>query len=254
MKRIQNTLFVLLWITLLFAQKGIAQVDALEKIEYEIKRVYPRLTISKQKLDNAHILSDLNERYKTSWVRKYIGVDIHTIHQGKIKNTHSPNDVLTKEQKDHMQSADTGSKIVVMVEYIPENTLTSNEVKVMEFDFVVDADRAASYTGGSQLLNQYLKQNAIDKIPSGTFKNYDMTAIQFSIDHEGQIVDAQVFDPSYFPNIDNKVDQLLLETICNMPIWQPAAYANGIRVKQDFVLTVGNMENCVINLLNVNQD
>ena len=38
-----------------------------------------------------------------------------------------------------------------------------------------------------------------------------------------------------------------------MPSWKPAAYANGMKVKQDFVLTVGDMTSCVVNLLNIRQ-
>ncbi|MFT4667667.1 MAG: hypothetical protein ACI9XB_004640 [Gammaproteobacteria bacterium] len=55
----------------------------------------------------------------------------------------------------------------------------------------------------------------------------------------------------YNSSIDENVNELLLETIQNMPCWKPAEYANGLKVKQEFVLTVGNMESCVVNLLNI---
>jgi len=45
-----------------------------------------------------------------------------------------------------------------------------------------------------------------------------------------------------------------LETIQKMPCWKPAKYANGTTVKQDFVLTVGNMENCIMPMLNISRD
>lgn len=46
----------------------------------------------------------------------------------------------------------------------------------------------------------------------------------------------------------------MAEAIRNMPSWKPAGYSNGISVKQDFVLTVGNMESCVVSLLNIRRD
>jgi TonB family protein len=76
---------------------------------------------------------------------------------------------------------------------------------------------------------------------------YNFVAIKFTIDEAGQIINAHIFQPSK----DEDVDNLLLETICNMPNWKPAEYSNGKKVKQEFVLTVGNMENCMINLLNI---
>ena len=87
----------------------------------------------------------------------------------------------------------------------------------------------------------------MDQIPDGLFTGYDLAAVKFTIDEAGRITDAHVF----WPSKDEKTDALLLETICNMPNWKPAAYADGTTVKQEFVLTVGNMENCAIHLLNI---
>jgi len=39
-----------------------------------------------------------------------------------------------------------------------------------------------------------------------------------------------------------------------MPRWKPAKYTNGSTIKQEFALTVGNMENGVIHLLNLKRD
>ena len=95
--------------------------------------------------------------------------------------------------------------------------------------------------------------NAIDKI-STSFNKINLAAVKFTINEEGQIVDAHVFQSAYQPSKDEKIDELLLETICNMPSWEPAEYDNGIKVKQEFVLTVGDMESCVVNLLNIRKD
>ena len=94
-----------------------------------------------------------------------------------------------------------------------------------------------------------MKENAIDKIPNGVFEGYDLAIVKFSVDEEGRVVDAHIF----WPFKEEKIDALLLETICNMPSWKPAEFANGTTVQQEFVLTVGNHESCAINLLNIGQ-
>jgi len=38
-----------------------------------------------------------------------------------------------------------------------------------------------------------------------------------------------------------------------MANWQPAEYANGLKVRQEFVLTIGDHRSCTINLLNIRE-
>ncbi len=261
MKNIQNKLIVLLFIALAFPHPGSSQDSLTNELSYEVNRVYPHISITKEKLNEAHTLIDLNNEandlnlyYKSSWIREYISVEILTSYKGKIRKAVSKNDTLSQEQKDIMNMADVGTDISVKVQYIPENTLTHNDIKEIDFSFTVDPESEAKYPGGQQQLKQYLKEKAIDKIPDGSFKNYDLTAIKFTINEEGKIIDAHVFESEYQTYKNEKIDKLLLETIRNMPCWKPAEYSNGIKVKQEFVLTVGNMENCVIPLLNIRRD
>jgi len=64
------------------------------------------------------------------------------------------------------------------------------------------------------------------------------------------VINAHIVESSK----DEKIDEIFLQTIQNMPLWKPAEFANGTTVSQDFVLTVGNMESCVVNLLNIRQN
>ena len=43
---------------------------------------------------------------------------------------------------------------------------------------------------------------------------------------------------------DDKVDQILLDTITNMPEWNPAEDENGNKVVQEFEFNVGLMIGC----------
>ena len=149
-----------------------------------------------------------------------------------------------------MAMADVGSDISINMKYIPDNTLKQNTAKESHFSFMVNPETKATYTGGQQELKHYLKDHAIDKIPAETFKEWDLAAVKFTITEKGQVANAHIFETSK----DEKIDALLLETIKNMPNWTPAVYSNGTKVEQEFVLTLGNMENCIVNLLNIRRD
>lgn len=226
---------------------GMTQNDFPIELEYEVNKIYPPLSIEKAELQEVQTLLDLNDHYKASWIRAYIQVEVVTIQQGKLRKAVGKNEILNREQKELMMSADVHEEIVVNVQYIPENTLKHNDPKDLTFAVSINPEKEAAFPGGEAALLQYLKSQAIDKIPAGTFKDYALTAIQFTVDEEGRIIDARTF----WPSEDEEVDKLLLETICNMPNWKPAEYANGRKVKQDLALTVGNMESCAINMINI---
>ncbi len=250
MKNIQNKLIVLLFIALVIPLLGSSQDSLNFELRYEVNIVHPPLSISKETLNEAQTLTELNKHYKPSWVKEYISVEILTSYKGKIKKAVGKNDTLSQEQKEIMNMADEGTDISVKVKYIPDNNFTHNDTKEIYFTFTVDPESEAKYPGGQQQLNQYIKVNAIDKIPDGSFKKYNLTAVKFTVNEEGQVINVHVFETSK----DEKIDELLMETISNMPTWKPAEYSNGLKVKQEFVLTVGDMESCVINLLNIHQD
>lgn len=258
MKNSWNNLIAILFITLAFHHPASSQGGLTKDLKYEVNRVYPLVSITKEKLKKANTLIDLNNEandldlyFKPSWIRKYISVEVSASCKGKMRKAVSKNDALSQEQKDIMNMADAGTGISVQVQYIPENTLTHNDIKDLNFTFKVDPENEAKYSGGQQKLNQYLMEQAISKIPDGSFKNYDLAAIKFTINEAGEIINAQVFESVYQSYKNEKVNKLLVDAIRNMPCWEPAKYSNGIKVKQDFVLTVGNMESCVVNLLNI---
>ena len=74
-----------------------------------------------------------------------------------------------------------------------------------------------------------------------------MAAVKFTVDKNGMITNPSLFSPS--ENIE--VDSLLLKTIINLNPWEPAKFSNGTTTDQEMVLTVGNMENCMVHLLNI---
>lgn len=247
MKNSPYQLIVILFLSFAYPDLGAAQDNLSYDLQYEVNKVLPSISITRVKLKEANTLLDLNSRYKSSWIRTYHSVEISASLKGNIKRVISKNNTLSQAQKDMMEMADVGTDIAVKVKYVPENTLVNNELKEMNFTFIVDPEVEATYTGGPQQLTQYLKDNGIEKITRDNINQYNLAAVKFAINEDGKVIDAHIAETSK----DKLIDQLLLESICNMPDWSPAMYANGTRVQQKFVLSVGDHTSCVVNLLNI---
>lgn len=241
MKKNQILLIVLLSIGCAF--NSFAQND----LKFEINRVLPFISIQENKLDKINTLTDLDKRYPKSWVREYISVEISAYKNGIRTMASGISDVLNQEQKELIRLADRSSDIAVSVTYLPNNSLKNNTAKQYDFKVTVLPDKNADYAEGAEQLIQYLQENSIVNIEAGSFTGYDLTAIKFTITEQGNISDIQVALPSK----DTKIDEMLVAAISKMPSWKPAEFSNGLKVKQNFVLTIGNMENCMVNLLNI---
>lgn len=250
MKNIHHKLTLLLFLALAIPNFCFSQNNVAHELHFEVNRIHLPLSITKRQLTEAKTLIDLNKHYKPSWVREYVTVEVWAIHDGKSGKVVGKNDVLSQEQKNFINTADIGSEITVKVKYIPENTLKRNDAMWNNFSFTVDPETEAKYASGHQQLMEYLKKNAISNISADRFRElhkFNLAAVTFSIDEKGQVIDPKLF----WTSNDEKIDELLLESIRNMPDWKPAVYANGTKVKQDFVLTVGNHESCAVNLVNI---
>jgi len=237
--------FYLLMTFIAFPSFG--QSDFSEEYSYDIHVVDAPLAISKATVESAKTLFDLNKYYKPDWVKRYESVEITTTQQGKTTKVTSINDELTEEQKTLLNSADEDTDITIEIVYLPENNLKYNDLKEHNFSFKVIPEKEAAFVGSDQQLKQYLKENTIDKIPYGTLKEYALAAVKFTVDETGKIINPYVFESTK----NEKIDALLLEAIIKMPSWQPAEFANGLKVKQEFVLTVGDMRSCIVNTLNI---
>jgi hypothetical protein len=241
MKKNQILLIVLLSIGCAF--NSFAQND----LKFEVNKVLPSVSIQENKLDKISTLTDLNKRYPTSWVREYISVEISVYKNGAQTKASGNGYVLNQAQKELIRLADRSGGIAVSVMYLPENSLKDNTAKQNDFKVTIMPDKDAVYSEGPEQMIQYLQKNSIANIEAGSFMGYDLTAIKFAITEQGHIADIQVAMPSK----DTKIDEMLVGAISKMPGWKPAEFSNGQKVKQNFVLTIGNMENCMVSLLNI---
>lgn len=249
MKWIHHQLIVLVLISLSFSKVAVSQDSLAFDISCEINKTFPILSISKAQLEKAKTIVDLNQYYERSWVKEYISVEISTTQDGKSKKAQSKDNRLTKEQKDNLIAADVGTDISVNIRYIPNNNFVQNDIKDNNFTFTIEPDQDAQFPDNQYEMKAYLEEKIMDEIATINFKQYQLTAIKFTIDESGTVINAHVFESSK----DEKIDQILLEAICNMPTWKAAQYDNGTKVKQEFVFTIGDMNSCVVNLLNIRQ-
>lgn len=241
---------ILLLPLLLFENQTQAQGTHSQLPEFEIFPVNPPLSISANQMESAMAIGDLNKHYKPSWVRTYYEVKLYAEIEGEKRIETGNNDQLTAAQKLLMQKAKNGEEIHIDIHYLPENNLVNNEPKNYTFSFTIHPEVPAKYEAGEDQLYAYLKKNAIEKIPPKLLQGYDMAAVSFSIDQEGKAVDANIFSSSK----DLLIDELLLETIKNMPCWQAAKFQTGKKTKQDFLMVVGSMENCLLHTVNLDRN
>jgi hypothetical protein len=216
-------------------------------VKFEINKVLPFVSIQENKLAEINTLQDLDKRYPASWVKEYISVEISAFKNGATLKASGMSEVLTQEQKELIQSADRDKDIAVNITYLPNNSLKNNTAKQYNFEVSVMPVKNACYAEGAEQMTQYLRKNCIVNIKAGSFTGFDLTAIKFTITEQGHIRDIKVAMPSK----DVKIDEMLVAAISKMPTWKPAEFSNGLKVKQDFILTIGNMENCMVNILNI---
>lgn len=241
-KRILNTALLLC-----FALFIIAQGNVENDFSFDIHIENKPLSINRSNLTTAISLVDINRHYKDSWVKEYKSISITTIHDGKVLVSTGKNNILTSDQKSNMSNADYGSDIVVDIQYIPNNSLPFNDEKTEKFTFIVNPDQDASYTGGEVEMKKYLREKIISKIDKSVFTEYKLAAIKFTITEDGEVANVKVA----YTSEDLSIDKVLIDGISNMSLWSPAAYADGSKTSQNFVLTVGNMKSCNVNSLNI---
>lgn len=197
--------------------------------------------IAMEKLSKAGTLGDIIPFYPASWIKNYISVELVTKYDGVSATASGSNNILNKQQSNLLNDSKLGTEIEINIKYESENLLTGQtEVGKMFYSVTVIPETEAEFADGHQNLTQYIQENAIDKISTAVSEKLNTALVSFIIDEDGEISDAHISKSSGDPG----VDQLLLRAVNNMPKWKPAADSKGIKVRQEFVLSVSNNEGC----------
>ncbi len=210
------------------------------ELYYEVHAGASRSVI-KEKLNEARFFRDFIPGYPVNWIDEYVSAEIKATCSGKVMKAVSENDVLNTEQKNILHSADLATNIDIKIKYKYKNSANDNvEIGTINISATVVNELPeieAEYVGGYPQMAKYLKENAIDEISETTLKHFQQGAVIFTINEEGEIVNAKISRSSGDP----KTDKLLLEAVNKMPKWKPAKNSKGIKVKQVFKFSVGNM-------------
>jgi len=217
------------------------------ELYFEILGAYSN-SVTHQTLKQASFFNDITNDYPTSWVSDYISLELKATCKGKTRKGTSTSAKLTAEQKQLLSNADLNSDIVVTVKYKNKNPATDKiDIRTMNYSVKVVPQVEATFLGtegesketnvGSQVkLRNYIKINAIDKISFIDKVAINSGTIKFTINDQGFVSKASIGKTTKNANVDMQ----LIDAIKNMPRWKPAEDAQGSKVSQDFILTVGN--------------
>ncbi|MEM7040026.1 MAG: energy transducer TonB [Bacteroidota bacterium] len=195
----------------------------------------PYFLVTLDTLNDAQRLEDINARFPTKWVDRFLSVEITATTNGITRQAISTDDQLTVQQMGLLKSAGPDTEVSVKVNYIPENSLQDNPPRQMDFGLKMLPIVEAKFPGGTTDLKSYLKQNTLDKIDDTDFEKIKLAAVRFDIDENGKVARAQLLESS----ADQQVDQMMLDVICNMPTWKPAKNAAGESISQEFEFRLG---------------
>jgi len=240
MKKILITCLLLQMVATAFSQE-----EAPAEIYFEVHDIY-REAVSQADLKTAATLTDVYERYPASWVKEYVSVEVIATCDGVEKRAMGIDDQLNEAQKKVLKMADYDSKIKIDISYIPDNTLTHNDVQKHEIVLPVLAESEASFPGGAEKMAAYFKESIVAKIPESTvIEEVAWTAVRFTIDRDGTIGKITASGSTQ----SEAIDQSIMDAICGMPKWTPAVDSKGEKVAQELEFMLGNTAKiCGLNL------
>lgn len=219
-----------------YSQSGFPNIIEKEnELYYEVHGTYKR-SVKKTQFNNAKLIRDVVSGYPSNWISSYVSVEIIGTCAGKVVKALGLNEKLTAEQIQILNTIDLASNLVINVKYMyndfGRNKLENSEMHV---EMTVVPEVEAEFIGGEKQLISYLKLNSYSKLPTKKPNDFKGAVIKFTINEGGYVINVRTTQKWG----DAKTDQMLLDLIKNMPKWKPAINTNGVKVKQDFVFSVG---------------
>lgn len=216
------TLFLLHFVILSFCQST----------GYGIKEY--NQSIKKGLASEAKEICDINPNFPALWIKEYISVELSVTCEGEILKAEGVDQNFTEEQQRILKMSETGTDIAVNVKYYPDNNLPE-EAKEIDFAYSIVPDIDAVYQDGEEIMQQYFKENAVDRIFEVTDKDVHKVIVSFDITQKGDVINPKVSQRSH----SQDVDDIVLDAVKNMSKWIPARNADGTIVEQsrEFIIT-----------------
>jgi hypothetical protein len=207
------------------------------------------ITVDATEFDDIKRFTDIDRHFKSEWVQEFLSIEVIIFRSGHPHMWNAKDDNITDDLRQAILNADSGSPIKVSYEYIAKNALDKNSVHTDGYTFTMLPDNDASFPGGDHNMNEYLVDAGLNKIEKKDIDTYNLAAVKFTVTESGHIEDAYIASKSK----KAEVDKLLLNAVCNMPLWVPASYNDGVTVSQEYVLSIGDHGSCTVNVLNIHK-
>jgi hypothetical protein len=206
-----------------------------QNIEYQVKSTND-LSITRTQLLAAKSLPDLITGYPSSWITDYVSTEISIATLKTSVNAKGINDVLTTPQISALKTAKIGEDLNVKVVYKNMNSVSHiKEESTMDVTFKIIPEIEAEYSGGTENMNKYLSNEAVNKIKNLKIEDDFFVSIKFVVNEEGRTEISKINSSKY----DKEIENLLVDTIQKMPKWKPAQDSEGSFVKQEFEFKIG---------------
>jgi hypothetical protein len=183
--------------------------------------------------DNAKAYSVFQQESFTNYI-DFVSAEISATCNGEALTAQGMGDILTSEQKNILNTADLGTDIHIKFNFSykdPANDKYASTDKIKEGQYTVTVvpDTEAEFPGGAKQITAYLTDNIINQVSEkSAFEKIQEAIVDFTVNEEGQIVDAKMSRTSTDPDID----KLILDATNRMPKWRPAENSKGVKVKQ----------------------
>lgn len=206
-----------------------------ERLFYSVTRKN-FISISKDEFTNAQYINEIVPNYPGNWIDEYKEVAIIFTHNGIEERITGPDNKITSAQHEKLQTMQVDDNILIEVDYRTRNVITDKlEASGMKVSIGVKPATEAYYPDGYEALISYLTKNSEGKIRALKLPEVPTAVVEFTVNEKGKVTDPKLVLPSQ----NEKVDQLLLQLIENMPNWKPATDANGNAVSQKFEFRIG---------------
>ena len=145
--------------------------------------------------------------------------------------------VFSPAQLALLQSSDYSTNLLIKANYTEKSFHTGAlEESIWTPYITVVPEKEAAYAWGNEALIYYLEKHTKEAIANLTTDQIKSGQLYFTVSKDGTVSNAEIISTSGFPNVDEKVKDLIFKLPGN---WQPAENANGDKVNQTLVISFG---------------
>lgn len=196
-------------------------------------------SISKEDLENLRTFDDIIGHEHANRIVSYKSLSVIVLddsEQTDIKIS-GKTGVFTDEQLKFLKSTDYSTNLLIWADYIENNKETGNlEHNTWTPYLTIVPEVQAEYMSGKSALLKHLRKGELEFTRELDDDILKPGVLYFTVTKNGDISNVKVKGTSGYPEIDNTMTELILNTSGK---WKPAENTKGERVDQELVLSFG---------------